>query len=223
MTTVFAQARKNMVDSQLATSGITDPRVLDAFTTVPREMFLPPDRKGAAYRDEDLLLPEGGGTFCMEPLVHARLIQAARPGQQDAVLNIGDATGYSAAILSDMVSTVMTLESRPGILNAARASWDELGFCNIAVLRGKEAEGCPEHAPYDLIVLNGAVGTIPETLLAQLSPHGRLAAVLRPRPDGTGRITVIEKIGENAFSTGYFHDAATPYVPGLEPAETFTF
>lgn len=218
----YAQARKSMVDSQLAPNAVIDARILNIFGTVPREAFVPAGKKGMAYLDEDL--PLGAGAFLMEPLVHARMVQAANPGPNDSVLNIGDRTGYSSAVLSDLVSTVVTVEARAGgTLAGARQVWDDLGYCNIAVLTGKECVGCPEHGPYNLIFINGAVAEVPEALLSQLAPHGRLAAVVRPQPNAAGRITVIEKSGEGRCSTGRFQDAATPYVPGLEPADSFVF
>lgn len=215
-----ATARKNMLDCQLATSGIIDQDVLEVFAKVPREMFLPEDRRATAYLDEDIVL--GDGIFCMEPVVHARMVQAARPRKTDAILNIGDMTGYSSAILSDLVLTVVTLEPRAGALDYARNVWDELNYCNIAAVRGKETQGSPEHAPYDIIFINGAVGAIPDNLLGQLGAGGRLVAVVR-KPGDAGRITVVEKIGEGKYSSNIIGDAATPYVRGFEPVQTFIF
>ncbi len=215
-----ALARKNMLDCQLATNGITDPDVLEVFAKVPREMFLPEDRRGIAYLDEDIVL--GDGVFCLEPVVHARMVQAVDPQKKDAVLNIGDTTGYSSAILSDLVLTVVALESKQGALDPALHIWDELNYCNIAVVKGKETKGSPEHAPYDLIFINGSVAAVPENLLEQLGPGGRLAAVVK-KPGETGRITVIEKIAEGRYSTRALYDAASPYVRGFEPAKTFVF
>lgn len=215
-----AQARKNMLDCQLATSGITDPDVLEVFAKVPRELFLPEDRRATAYMDEDIILSEG--VFCMEPVVHARMVQAVAPRKTDAVLNIGDMTGYSSAILSDLVLTVVALEPKAGALDYARHVWDELNYCNVAVVKGKEVKGSPEHAPYDFIFINGAVAAIPDELLAQLGVGGRLVAVVR-KPGDAGRITVVEKIGEEKYSSRILFDAATPYVRGFEPVSTFVF
>lgn len=216
-----AMARKNMLDCQLATNGITSPEVLEVFSRLPRELFLPKDWRGNAYIDEDL--PLQNGCFCMEPVIHARMVQAAQPGKSHAVLNIGDTTGYASAVLSDLVSTVVALESRVGALDHARPVWDDLGCCNIAVVRGKDHEGSPDHAPYDLIFLNGAVPALPEALLSQLADKGRLVTVLKKPGSAMGSITVIEKIGEGKFSTTTLFDAATPYLPGFAPETAFIF
>lgn len=216
-----AEARKNMIDCQLEPNGITSRAVLEAFNIVPRELFLPKNKQGVAYLDEDIVLDKG--KFCMEPVVLARMVQAARPGPDDAVLNIGDVTGYSSAIFSSLVSTVVTLESELGTLDEARKIWDKCDFCNIAVVKGKEPEGAPQHAPYNLIFLNGAVAEVPESLLEQLADGARIVAVLRENPQGFGRITVFEKVGERNYSSRRLYDAATPYIKGLEPGPCFVF
>ncbi len=217
----YAQARKNMIDCQLEPNGITVPEILSAFETVPREKFLPKEKQGLAYLDEDMFVAEG--QFLLEPVVFGRMIQAARPGPDDAVLNIGDDTGYSSAVLSNLVSTVVTLEAIPGTLDRARKIWDEGDYCNIAVISGKEREGCPAHAPYNLIFINGAVSHVPEALLKQLAPHSYLVCVLREKPQSCGQIVVIEKIDDGKYSTRRLYDASTPYATGFEPAETFSF
>lgn len=215
------EARKNMRECQLATSGIVTPAILDAFGKIPRELFLPESCAAAAYCDDDIALP--GGAVMMEPLAHARMVQAAAPHSGDAVLNIGDMTGYSSAIFSELVSTVVTLESRIGILDRARRVWDDLGCCNIAVVRGRDPAGSPEHAPYDVIFINGAVADIPAGLLDQLACGGRLVAVVKKLGSAVGGIVVTQKAADGVFSTLNVHDTAVPYVPGFEPAETFIF
>ncbi len=217
----YVQARKNMLDCQLAPNGIVMPDILEVFNKVPRERFLPENRQGTAYLDEDLLLDEG--CFCMEPVVHARMVQAATPDEEHSVLNIGDVTGYSSAILSDLVSTVVTLESTAGTLERARSIWDELDYCNIAVVKGTEKQGIKKHAPYDLIFINGAVAEIPDKLLEQLDSKGRLVAVVKKPGETVGRITVVEKDDNGKFSTGILFDASTPYASGFEPVPAFAF
>ena len=161
------QARLNMVDCQLMTNGITDEGVIAAFSTIPRELFLPEALKGVAYIDEDLQISEAG-TF-LEPLIQARLIQMSSLDKDHAVLNIGDSTGYSSALLSDLVSTVVTLETDVGALDQARNLWDELDCCNIAVIHGSYELGNYEHAPYDRILINGSVCAIPDCLFGTWS------------------------------------------------------
>lgn len=218
------QARKNLVECQLMTTGVTSAPVLAAYEAIPREMFVPPGLQGAAYLDEDL--PLGDGTFLMEPSLQARLFQSAEVGNTDIVLNIGDAGGYSSALLSTMAMTVVALEGRAGQLDRARRAWTDLSCCNIAVIGGSPCAGCPEHAPYSLIVLNGAVAEIPQCILDQLAPGGRLAAVLNRgglgRPS-MGQAVLVKRLGSGSYDHRILFDAATPFIPGFEPRPAFVF
>lgn len=216
-----AQARKNMVDSQIHTAGVISAPLLEAFRLVPREAFVPGNLRGVAYIDEDL--PLGDGCFLMEPAVLARLIQAVEVSPEDVVLNIGDHTGYSSAIFSALVKTVITIENRPGMLDDARRCWADYSFCNIAVINGDLTEGCPEHAPYSLIFMQGAVAEVPDILLAQLSLRGRLITILRPAGSRVGTAVMIERIGDGKYSTLKLFDTGTPYIPGFEPRIEFAF
>lgn len=216
-----AQARKNMVDSQIHTAGVISEPVLEAFRTVPREVFVPEHLRGLAYVDEDL--PLGDGRYLMEPSVLARLIQAADVRHDDVVLNVGDDTGYSSAILSLLAGTVITVEARPDLLDVARVCWADFSCCNVAVIDGDMTEGCPEHAPYSLIFMKGAIAEIPDIFLAQLTLHGRLLAILRPAGAKIGTAVIIERVGDGKYSTRKLFDAATPYIPGFEPRTEFAF
>jgi protein-L-isoaspartate(D-aspartate) O-methyltransferase len=210
----YAKARINMVECQLRTNGITAPDILDCFSTVPREAFLTGDLKKNAYVDDDLPLPGAG--FLMEPLVFAHMVEAAAPAPGDTVLNIGDVTGYSSAILSLMVNKVVALEAKPGALRAAQAQWSALGYGNIVTAAA--AQG-----PFSLIIINGAVNAAPDNLLAQLANGGRLVAVVRPQGRKAGAVTVIEKDGAGIYSRRALSDATVPYLPGFEPPPGFKF
>lgn len=218
---IATQARKNMVDSQIHTAGVLSRPLLDAFMTIPREMFVPEHLRGIAYVDEDL--PLGDGRFLMEPSVLARMLEAAQVQSDDVVLNVGDNTGYSSAILSCLATTVITVEDSPGELDSARQVWGECSKCNIAVITGDILEGCPEHAPYSLIFMKGSVAEVPELMLAQLSLHGRLVTILKPRANGVGTAVVVERVGEGQYSTRKLFDANTPYIRGFAPRTEFSF
>ncbi len=217
----FAQARKNMVNSQIHTNGVIDQRILDAFENTPREAFVPEAMRNSAFNDEDLKI--GEGRYIMEPSVHARLIQALDLKPESVVLDIGGGTGYSAAILSSIVSTVVILESEQGMLDHFSEKCDDLGICNIASFIGPLVEGNPDHAPYDSIIINGAVSSVPQTILDQLAPDGRLVCVVKPggKPSGAG--TVFQKAENGTVSSYSLFDASTPYLCGFEPEVTFTF
>jgi protein-L-isoaspartate(D-aspartate) O-methyltransferase len=214
-------ARKNMVDCQLNTNGIIHPRILQLFSALPREIFLPEGQGSRAYVDDDLVLPDG--KVLLEPLVHARMLQALAPRPDEVALIIGDTTGYASAILCGLVSTVLAVEERPGIFDRARRVWSDIGANNIAVVPGQNAMGCPEHAPYALIVLHGAVTHVPDHLLDQLAPGGRMVAVIRPPGAPVGRITLLSRDGDNNFSVATLQDATSPYIAGFVPPVLFKF
>lgn len=218
----YDMMRKNMVECQLQTNGIIQPEILRAFETVPREIFLPEQLKGVAYVDEDLPLPGGG--YLPEPLVTARMLAALSLPGPEVALCIGDHTGYVSAVLSQLVTTVVALESRPRQLDGARSAWLLLDICNVAVARGMARRGCPEHAPYNVIFVCGAAGHIPPDLLRQLSPGGRLAAVLRGNGTPTGKITIYERGGHGAgIEERQIHDAATFPIEDFRGESAFVF
>ena len=218
----YALMRRNMVTGQLQTNGIAAPEIADAFGMVPRELFLPETLRGAAYVDEDVPLPGGG--FMPEPLVIAKMIAALRAPGAEVALCIGDATGYVAALLSQMVTTAVALESKSKQLESARRAWTQLDICNIAVAKGSGRRGCPEHAPYELIMICGAVDHMPEDLLRQLAPGGRLAAVMREQGSGAGHIALFEKDGAGHCHGGQrLSDAATFFLEDFKGETAFVF
>ena len=217
----FDAARQNMVDSQIYTMGVIDQAVLDAYRTIPRERFVLPGQEGIAYCDEDL--PLGGGRYLMEPLVHARMVHAVKPRPDDVVLDIATGTGYSAAIFSSLVTTVVSTESNPALRQQAEATWSALSLCNIAVFDGTPDKGAPEHAPYSLVFLGGAVAFVPERVLDQVAVGGRLITVITEEGSNVGKVTLVERLDEDHFSSRTLFDAATPYLPGLEPRKQFVF
>ena len=215
-----AVARKNMVDCQIQTNGVADDRILEAFAHIPRELFLPADIQSVAYNDEDILLGEKG--YILSPMTHARLLQVLSPRPDDVVLNIGDCTGYASAILSSLVMTVVTLDKNR-IPESGRKVWGALDCNNIAVIEGENTIGCPQHAPYTAIVLNGAVSEISPDLLAQLGPGGRLVCVLRRPDQRLGTITMIECDEKGCYSHQSQFDSAAPWVKGFAPRIEFRF
>lgn len=215
------QARLNMVESQIKPNGVYFETILDAFTRVPREIFLPEDKKEKAYIDEDILL--SSGSFMMEPMVHARMLQALEPQPDDVVLVVNDCTGYASALLSELVSTVVTLETNMIAREHIKKHWDQLDCNNIAVFEGTSESGDSEHGPYNLIFIHGAVADVPKSLLDQLTIGGRLITNHRQTPQDFGSVLLIKRISETDFSRQRIFDSATLYVKGLEPASDFQF
>lgn len=214
----YASARRNMVDGQLRTNRVTDPRVIEAFESVPRERFVPERSRGVAYIDEDL--PLGEGRWLMEPMVFARLLQAAGIAPGDSVLTVAAGTGYGAAIVARMAGSVVALEESPALASRAEALLQELEVANAVVVEGRLREGYAAQAPYDLILLEGAVEEVPEALAAQLVEGGRLAAVVR-EPGGIGRAMLYRKDG--TVSGRALFDAATPVIESLRRPPAFVF
>lgn len=216
----FEAARRNMVDCQLRTNEVIDPRLVAAMEELPREIFVPKSRQGIAYVDEDL--PIGGGRWLMEPLVLARLVQALEVGATDTVLVIGCATGYDAALLGRLAASVVAVESDAELAEQAAASLSRLACDNVAVITGVLADGYAAQAPYDVIFISGAVAAVPDSLLTQLAPGGRLGAVLRSGETEPGRASVFIRTGAGVSGRPVF-DCGTPWLAGFEPKPAFVF
>lgn len=222
MTPDFSQQRAKMVDGQLRTTDVTDPAVLDAMGSVPRELFVGPTKRKLAYIDEDLEVAVAGASrrFIMEPSPFAKLVQLAAVRAGDFVLDIGAATGYSAAVLSRIAGSVIALESDSALAAAATTALGEGGYDNVAVVEGPLAAGHEAEAPYDVIIIEGAVDAVPVTLFSQLKEGGRLVAV-----EGHGNAGVAQvylKSGGTVAGRRAFNAAVKP-LPGFEKSPAFQF
>lgn len=217
----FSQARKNMVDCQIHTNGVIDPRVLYAFETLPRESYVPKEKSSVAYQDEDIIIDNG--RILIEPHIHARMVQALKPKATDVALDIGGAYGYSSAVLSGMVQTVLALETNKYFLDKAAKLWNDHSPCNIVGIEGDLKQGSADNGPYDLIFVNGAVSEVPASWKAQLAENGRMVVVIKKQGNLMGEVTIIECLGKNQFSSYTVMSAATPYLKGFEPELEFTF
>jgi protein-L-isoaspartate(D-aspartate) O-methyltransferase len=214
----YTRARLNMINNQLRPNGVDDPRVLDAMAHVPRERFVPKTLRGVAYADEDLPLP--GGNWLIEPLVLARLIQAAEVRPTDVVLVVGCTTGYAGAVLARLAGTVILVEPQAAA-GPVEALLDHLGVGNVVVVESDDpAGGHPGQAPFDLILLVGSVPGVPPALLEQIGESGRIVAVI---DDGRiGKATVFTKL-HGVVGQREVWDAQTPPCPGLQPRPRFAF
>lgn len=220
----FAKARRNMVESQIRPSNVTGRELVSAMLEIPRERFVPSSRRNLAYIDEDIIVREGDDgsprRWLMEPMPFARLVQLADVSPGDIVLDVGCATGYSTAVLARLADSVVGLESDGGLAAAADATLVDLGIGNAAIVTGDLAEGCPSQAPFDVIVLEGAVETIPDALFSQLREGGRLVAVVSDGP--VGKATLFRSVDGDISSRVAF-DAAVRPLPGFQRPQMFTF
>lgn len=210
----YTQTRDNMVESQLRTNKIVDARLIAAFASVERERFLPLELQPIAYVDEEISL--GNGRFLLEPMVFARLLQAAAIKQTDRVLVVSAGCGYGAAIVARLTTDVVALESDETLLHNPEK------LAGITVAIGALDEGCAAHAPYDVIVIEGSVADVPSTISAQLAEGGRLVTIVREDAYTTGQAVLLLKQA-NALSQTRLFDASTPYLTGFSPKPAFVF
>ena len=207
----FAAARAAMVESQLRPQGVTDPAVLAAMGAVPREQFLPDVSRPLAYVDRSVTL--GSGRFLAAPAVLGRLLNQMIPERGQRALVVGAGTGYSAAILTAMGLKVLAVESVPELAAKAR----DLG---IDVVEAPLEAGYSRGAPYDRILIDGAVEMIPDSIVAQLADGGRLGTAIVDR--GVTRLAVGRKVG-GSFGYLTFGDSGVPALPGFIRPKAFSF
>jgi len=216
--TDHADARRNMVLSQLEPNRVNDARVLDAMGSLPREHFVPKSLAGVAYVDEDLAVAEG--RYLMEPMVLARLVDALAIEEGEVVLDVACGTGYSAAVLSRLAGTVVAVETDADLVAEATKNLDRIGCDNVAVVEGDVRTGRADQGPYAAILIDGAVEEVPSEILDQLAPGGRLACVVRDGP--TGKATLFTETGGIVGHRPLF-DSAVPVIPGFERPRAFAF
>ncbi len=215
----FGTARRNMVDNQLRPNKVTDERVLTAMGAVPRERFVDEVLRGVAYVDEDI--PIGRGRVLMEPMVLARMLQAAEIGPNDVVLDIGCGTGYTAAVCARLGATVVAVESDPTFVAEAGRILSELEVDNVVTAEAPLVGGYPAQAPYDVILFSGAIPEMPPKILSQLADRGRLCAVVAPADAAPCAMLSFNVAGTPAFRKLF--DASVPLLPGFEREPDFVF
>jgi protein-L-isoaspartate(D-aspartate) O-methyltransferase len=215
--TDFARLRRAMVDGQVRVNDVTDPRIIDAMLEIPREHFVPPSRAGLAYIDEDL--PLGSGRYLIEPMVLAKLVHALALTEGERVLDVGCATGYGAVLLSRLAGRVVAVEEEPELAAAAQRLLAELAP-DVSLVVGPLTAGAPGEGPFDAILIEGSIETVPEALVRQLRQGGRLVAVIGS--GGMGRATLHVRAGQ-VLSRRPVFDAAVPPLPGFAVPRQFVF
>lgn len=205
-----------MVDTQVRPSDVTKFPIIDAMLNVPRELYVPQGQREAAYVGDNI--PLGGDRVLLEPRTFAKLLDGLeiRPG--DVILDVGCGLGYSTAVLARMAEFVVGLEEDPERAQEAQATLSANGVDNAAVLEGPLAEGAEKNGPYDVIVVEGAVETLPEAFVAQLNDGGRIGCLFSEGTLGVARVGV-KADGRISWRSSF--NAAAPVLTGFERPEVF--
>ena len=220
----ISAARQKMVDGQVRPSDVTDIRIIDAMLAVPREAFVPENKRALAYLDLDLDVSEGGQgqakRFLIKQVVLAKMLQAAEIKATDRVLVVGCASGYAAAVVAQFAGQVTATESDSALAAKASAALAANGCGNVAVRTAAAADGAPADGPFDVIVLNGATEIVPERLYGQLQDGGRLVGVFAmSQPQ---RATLVTR-SHGDYGHRALFDSVAPVLPGLERVPAFVF
>ena len=209
-------ARFNMIEAQVRVNDVTDARILAALDAVPREKFVPTAARALAYADVPGAVAPG--RYLLDPRSFAKMLNLAQVGAGDRVLDVGSATGYSAAVLARLADSVVALEQDAELVRAASQLLADVQG-KVEVVQGGLVEGAKGQGPYDVIFVNGAIEQVPETLLGQLAEGGRLVAVIK---DGQSQAWLYVKENGQVGRRPDF-DADVPVLAGFKKAMGFIF
>jgi protein-L-isoaspartate(D-aspartate) O-methyltransferase len=214
----FEKARFNMIEQQIRPWDVLDPDVLNALRAVKRELFMSAEHQALAF--SEVQLPIGFGQVMLEPKIEAKALQAVgvRPG--DSILEIGAGSGYMAALLAVRGEWVRTLEIEPQLARLAAENLARNEIDNVIVEEGDGSAGWPDRAPYDVIMVSGAVREVPQALLDQLKVGGRLFVFVGTAPVMKGQL--IQNLGEGQFRTSTVFETLAPYLRTAQ-VESFAF
>ena len=212
----YASRRTTMVDTQIRPSDVTKYPIIEAFLAVPRELYVPDALRELAYVEGDV--PLGGNRVVLAPRTFAKMLDALTIAGNELVLDLGAGLGYSAAVLARLAEAVVAVEEDPRMVGEAEATLAAEAVDNVAVVKAPLCEGAPKHGPYDVILIEGGVETVPESLVAQLKEGGRMAALFMEGELGTARIGY--KI-DGRMNWRFAFNADAPVLPGFSAVRAF--
>jgi protein-L-isoaspartate(D-aspartate) O-methyltransferase len=213
------QARFNMIEQQIRPWNVLDQDVLDLLVVVKREDFVPAAYKALAFVDTDIPLP--GGESMFTPKIEARMLQEVALKKHENVLEVGAGSGYMAALLAHKARHVTTIEILPELKAMAEANLAKAGVSNVTVELGNGLEGEAKGAPYDVIVISGALEALPEVFLKQVKVGGRIACIIGQAPVMSAQ--VITRVSETAYDTVKVFETNVKQLQAAAQASRFTF
>ncbi|MFM9970227.1 MAG: protein-L-isoaspartate O-methyltransferase family protein [Burkholderiales bacterium] len=210
------QARFNMVEQQIRTWDVLDQNILDLLYIVPREKFVPLAYQALAFSDLEIPLGAAPGERMWAPRMEARILQELALGKSENVLEVGTGSGYLCALMARRAGRIYSVEINPVLAKLGETNLSQAGIDNATVEIGDGARGWVKHAPYDVVVMTGSVPTVPEDLLAQVKPGGRLFAIVGDEP--VMRACILTKSSSGSISqTELFETCLTPLVNAQQP------
>jgi protein-L-isoaspartate(D-aspartate) O-methyltransferase len=215
----FERARFNMVEQQIRPWEVLDMDVLDVLMQVRREEFVAPSYRSIALSEAVIPLP--CGQAMLTPVIEGKVLQAVQVGKKDQVLEIGAGSGYFAALLAARAEWVRSIDIEPELVKLASANLAAAGVHNVVVEEGDGAQGWAKNAPYDVIVVSGGLPMVPQSLLDQLNPGGRLFAFVGEAPVMKARL--VTKLGDGQFQTLDIFESLVPTLRNAVKHESFAF
>jgi len=215
--TDYAARRAVMGDTHVRPSDVTKFPLIDAMMSVPREAFVPVELREAAYMGENIDL--GGGRVILDPRILGKMLDALDIQADELVLDVGCALGYSSAVMARVAEAVVAVEEDAEMAREAPGLLSENGADNVILQEGPLVQGAPEHGPYDVVVLQGAVEHLPEALSDQVKEGGRIACLFMEGALGAVRIGY--RI-DGEISWRFAFNAGAPVLPGFERHAAFT-
>lgn len=213
------QARFNMIEQQIRPWNVLDQDVLDTLVVVKREQFVPEAARALAFVDTEI--PLGNGQFMFTPKLEARILQEVQLKKHETVLEIGSGSGYMAALLAHKGRSVTTVENVPALKTLAESNLANAGVSNVTVELGNGAQGWEHGAPYDVIVISGALEVLPEAFLKQVKVGGRIAAIIGQAP--VMSCNIITRVSDSGYDTVKVFETNVAYLADAAAVSHFTF